>query len=86
MRIAPGVRASQHEEGLTLFHTHTGRVFTCDRVGARIWTSLATGRSVDSISAEIALAYGVDKARAACDAEAFVSALVSNGLVSGRGR
>lgn len=86
LRTAPGVRASPHEEGATLFDTHTGRVFTCDRVGARIWEGLASGRSVDSISGEIAAAYGVEGERALSDAEAFVSALATNGLVARRVR
>src|SRR5580698_10412616 len=74
LRIAPGVRASPHEEGATLFHTHTGLVFTCDRIGARIWAGLASGRSIDAISSDIATAYGVEKERARSDAEAFVNA------------
>jgi hypothetical protein len=86
MRIAPGVRASPHEEGATLFHTHTGLVFSCDRVGARIWAGLASGRSIDAISGDIATAYGVERERARSDAEAFVRALASNGLVARRVR
>lgn len=94
LRIAPGVRVSLHaeghaeghEEGLTLFDTHTGQVFTCDRVGARIWTSLALGRSIDSIAGEISIAYGVERERALRDAEAFVGALSTHGLVTRRVR
>ena len=86
LRIAPGIRASPHEDGLTLFDTHTGQVFTCDRVGARIWTSLASGRSIDAISGEIAMAYGVERERALRDAEAFIGALSTHGLVTRRVR
>ena len=86
LRIAAGVRASAHENGVTLFHTNTGQVFTCDRVGARIWTGLAAGRSIDFISDEVAMSYGVGRERARSDAESFVSALARQGLVTRRVR
>lgn len=51
--VAPDVHVSVHDDGLAILHISTGRVFLCNRTGARIWQGLESGLSVDAISEKI---------------------------------
>lgn len=59
LAVAPEVRASAHLDGLVLLHIPSGRVFLCNRTGARIWKGLSSGLNSDAIAKEISREYGV---------------------------
>jgi hypothetical protein len=54
---APGVIASFHNEGVVLFHTSDGRLFSANRVGACIWRGLQRSLTTDAIVSEISREY-----------------------------
>jgi hypothetical protein len=59
LAVAPDVHASVHDDGLALLDISTGRVFLCNRTGARIWKGLEAGLDADAISQEISREWGV---------------------------
>lgn len=59
LAVAPDVRVSAHEEGLAILDISTGRVFLCNRTGARIWQGLQAGLNADAISREISREWGL---------------------------
>jgi len=82
--IAPGICASEHDEGLVLFHTSTGRVFSCRRPGARIWRNLSNGLTPETIAEDIANEYGLKPDQPTCDVLQFVASLEQHGLITRR--
>lgn len=81
LRIAPGVRVSESQQGLTLLHIRSGRVFSCNGTGLRIWRDLTSGMSVEAIAAGLSGSYSLPPGRAHADTAAFLSALEEQGLV-----
>ncbi len=51
--------------------------------GTVLWRALAEGTTREGLADELVRAYGIDRARAAADAESFVAALVEQGLLAG---
>jgi len=82
--ISPEVRASAHEDGLALLHIQTGRVFLCNRIGSRIWQSLAKGLSADAIAEQISRECGVTRDLVARHTAEFLFELERRGLVSSK--
>lgn len=82
--ISPEVRASAHEDGLALLHIQTGRVFLCNRIGSRIWQSLAKGLSADAIVEQISRECGVARDLVAQHTSSFLAELERRGLVSSK--
>ena len=83
-KIRSGLCVSEHDGGLTIFDPDTGDLFACNQTGARIWSGLSSGLSLEEISNEIAEVYGVSSATATADACAFVSELGSRGWLARR--
>ena len=81
-RLSPGVHASLNEDGLVLLHVPTGRVYRCNRTGARIWQGLSSGLTPDFISHEISRDYNVDETRVRSDTSVFLAELQRRGFVS----
>ena len=82
LNVAPGVRVSAHDNGLAFFDTLTGRVFVCNRAGARIWLRASKGLSIDAAAEEITILSGVPRERAKHDIRAFVRDLERHELVT----
>ncbi len=82
--ISPEVRSSAHEDGLALLHIQTGRVFLCNRIGSRIWQSLAKGLSADAIAEQISRECGVARDLVAQHTYSFLVELERRGLVSSK--
>ena len=79
--VRPDVRASFHPDGLTLLHISTGRVFVCNRTGARIWQGMSAGLNLDAIAEEISGEYGVAHDLARQHAGSFLGELHRQGFV-----
>ena len=79
--IVSEVRTSAHEDGLALLHIPTGRMFLCNRTGARIWQGIAKGLSTHAICEDISRECGVARALVDQHASSFLAELESRGLV-----
>jgi hypothetical protein len=82
--VIPGLWVSEHDDGLIFFQPDANRIFVCDHIGARIWTGLSKGLSLDEISDEIAAGFGVSPERVQHDAQVFATALKKRGWVAER--
>jgi hypothetical protein len=80
VRLNPGATASMHEGGLVILHVPSGRIFTSNQTGARIWQCLEEQLPLEGIAAEIARDFGIDRAAALADAARFLAELERNGL------
>jgi Coenzyme PQQ synthesis protein D (PqqD) len=78
------VRTSVHEDGLALLHIPTGRMFLCNRTGARIWQGIVKGLSIEAIAEEISCECGVAHALVEQHTSSFLAELESRGLVTRR--
>lgn len=78
------VRTSVHEDGLALLHIPTGRMFLCNRTGARIWQGIVKGLSIEAIAEEISRECGVARALVERHTSSFLAELESRGLVTRR--
>ena len=81
LAIAPGVRASAHDDGLALLHISTGRVFLSNQTGLRIWQGVVAGLTADAISEEISRDWGVGWEVVRRDTSSFIFELERRGLV-----
>ena len=81
LAIVPEVRASTHLDGLVLLHIPSGRVFLCNRTGARIWKGLSRGLNSDAIAEEISREYGVALDQVVRHTTMFLTNLEQHGFV-----
>lgn len=80
--IAPQTRATpMGGDGIAFLHTGSGKLFTSNAIGARIWRELAAGAGLPSIAAGISSELGVPLRKVEEDAREFVAALEMRGLV-----
>jgi len=80
IRLSAGASASIHEDGLAILHVPSGRIFTSNRTGARVWQCLERQLPLEAIAAEISRDYGIDQAAAREDVARFLVELERNGL------
>jgi hypothetical protein len=80
IKLNPGATASIHEDGLIILQIPSGRIFTSNRTGARIWHCLEQQVPLELIAAEIARDYRIDRATAREDVASFLAELERNGL------
>ena len=76
------VLSSRHEDGLLLLHVCTGRLFLCNRTGARFWQSFVNGSSLMEASEQLSQEYGVPVDDLRKDALAFLGDLETHGLLN----
>jgi hypothetical protein len=76
------VLSSRHEDGLLLLHVSTGRLFLCNRTGARVWQNFMNGSSLMEASEQLSQDYGVPVADMRKDALAFLGDLETHGLLN----
>lgn len=81
LAIAPGVRASAHDDGLALLHISSGRVFLSNQTGLRIWQGVVAGLTADAISEEISRDWGIGWEVVRRDTSSFIFELERRGLV-----
>ena len=71
-----------HDDGLVLFHTTRGRLFSTNRTGARIWHCLERKLPTDEIVAEISRGYHISHRAADDHTMAFLAILQREGLIA----
>ena len=81
LAVSPETRASVHEEGLTILHIPSGRVFVCNRSAARIWLGASKGLSVDRLAEEMSGEYSVAPEIVQRDTRLLVSQMELHGLI-----
>ncbi len=79
--LGPETTISIHNGGLVIFHAPTGRIFTSNEVGARIWRGLEQKLPLKAIVAEIICDYGINRETAWKDLVRFLTELERSGLV-----
>lgn len=80
--VISGLCVAEHKGGLVIFQPDTGLMFTCNHVGARIWSGLSRGLTIAELSNEIANRFGVSIERAGRDTRALVAELEGHGLIA----
>jgi hypothetical protein len=80
LAVAPGTQVSAHEDGLAFLHIPSGRVFVCNRTGARIWQALSSGLNAPAVCDEISRVYHLSQDSARRDTESFLRELERHGL------
>ena len=73
------VQVGKHATGLVILHSEF--VFVTGLIGARIWSGLSSGLTINAISTEIAADFDVTDVRARQDIRAFVDELERRALV-----
>ena len=69
------------EGELIVLDLRESRYLAINRTGQVLWTALATGATKDVLIERLIEAFGIDRARAVADVEAFTSELDSRGLL-----
>ncbi|HUB82768.1 MAG TPA: PqqD family protein [Bryobacteraceae bacterium] len=80
-RVAPGVKASQHSEGLVLINLSRGTVFSANRAGAIIWNAAVDRWPLERIAESISSEFHVPAGAARDDAADFIAQLAAEGLL-----
>ena len=81
LEAQPTVVASIHDNGIVLFHTGNGQLFSANRTGARIWQGIVRHLTVDAMAAEISSEYQIAADSAREHTVRFLTELMERGLV-----
>jgi hypothetical protein len=79
-RLSPGATASIHDRGLVVLHVPSGRIFTSNQTGVRVWQGLEHQLPLQEIAEQISRDYGIDRATAWEGVKRFLAELERNGL------
>jgi len=82
MKPSAHVRSSINDDGVVLLDIATGRIFSANSIGARIWQGLEDGLSLSAIADRLAAETGADRAVVERDAADFVTTLRARALVN----
>lgn len=82
MKPKDDVRAHASSDGLMLMNVSSGEILSANQTGAKVWTLLETGRSVEDIIQEIARAFDAPVETVEQDVKRFVESLRSHDLVA----
>ena len=69
------------EGELVVLDLRESRYLAINRTGQILWRALANGATKDALIERLIEAFGIDRARAVADVEAFTSELDSRGLL-----
>ena len=72
---------SFHDDGVVILHAGTGRVFTSNETGARIWRGIEQQLSFETIAKEISTAYQIARTTAREHTFDFLAALEQQSLI-----
>jgi hypothetical protein len=81
VRCADAVHARLFDEELIILDLAKGEYFALDRVGARLWSGLDSGRMLEEIARELVEEYNVTLDRALVDLTTLGDHLVAQGLM-----
>ena len=81
LRCADAVHSRRFDDEIVILDLANGEYFALDDVGARLWSALEAGRTVEEVAHEIAAEYDVPVDRAIVDLAALSDDLVARGLM-----
>jgi coenzyme PQQ synthesis protein D (PqqD) len=81
VRCADAVHTRLFDEELVILDLAKGEYFALDQVGARLWSGLEAGRTVEQIAEEVVAEYDVGLERALADLVALGDELIAQGLM-----
>jgi hypothetical protein len=81
-RILPDVRATTEDaDGSVLLNLASGRMFTLNGTGAKVWTMLEQGFGFEAVVDSLMQENGMPRQQVQGDVEIFLRALENKGLV-----
>jgi hypothetical protein len=78
---SPDVASSVHKNGIVLLHICSGRLFTANGTGARIWSRLKERHSMETIVSDISADYQIDWTTARAHVGRFLFELEQQKLI-----
>jgi Coenzyme PQQ synthesis protein D (PqqD) len=81
LRCADAVHSRLFDEELVILDLAKGEYFALDPLGARLWSGLEAGRTVEQVAQEIVAEYDVALDHAVADLTALRDDLVARGLM-----
>jgi len=79
--VNPEAVRSFHDGGLVILHADTGRLFSSNETGARIWRGIEQQLPLETIATEISAAYQIPGATAREHTLNFLAALEQQALI-----
>lgn len=79
--VNPQAVRSFHDDGVVILHAGSGRMFTSNETGARIWRGIEQQLSLDGIASEISNAYHIARTTAREHTLGFLRALEQQALI-----
>ena len=79
--VSPEVVGSFHDNGVVILHAGSGRLFTSNETGARIWRGIEQQLSLETIANEISSAYHIARTTAREHTLSFLTALEQQALI-----
>jgi hypothetical protein len=80
-RIPDRVVAREVDGGMVLLNADTGRYFSLDAIGTRVWALLGAQPSVEAICLALSTEFDVDAVQLRADVRALVETLAAHGLL-----
>lgn len=77
----PDVATSIHDDGIVIFHTGKGSMFSSNRTGAQIWRGVEQQLSVDAIAQRLSGEYQLELTTARAHTVQFLTELQRHQLV-----
>ena len=77
----PEAAASIHDDGVVIFHTGKGSLFSSNRTGAQIWRGVEQKLSVDVIAQQLSGEYQIELSTARAHTFGFLAELQRHALV-----
>ena len=82
--VNPEAAASFHDDGVVILHTGSGRLFTSNGTGARVWRGVERQLPLEAIAEEISGEYNIASATAREHAARFLAELERHTLIQRR--
>jgi hypothetical protein len=79
--VNPEAVRSFHDDGVVLLQAGTGRLFSSNETGARIWRGIEQHLSLETIATELSAAYEIARTTAQAHTRNFTAALEQQGLI-----
>ena len=81
MRCADAVHARMFDDELIVLDLAKGEYFALDDIGARLWSGLLRGNTIEQIARDVVEAYDVNLEQAAADLQCLTEELLAKGLL-----
>ncbi len=79
--VNPEAVRSFHDDGVVILQAGTGRLFTANETGARIWRGIEQQLPLETIATEISAAFQIARTTAREHTLNFLTALEQQGLI-----